>query len=75
MKKVFNNLILYFNFLLLGLVTAVVFKLAVVGGSGSDLVAGFTGLIAPAIAFGGGFFYLAYPDRWRQIFAGFSGVE
>jgi hypothetical protein len=75
MKTVFNNFVLYFNFLLLGLVTAIVFRLAILGGSGSELVAGFTSLIAPAIALAGGFFYLAYPDRWRRLFARFSGGE
>ena len=50
MKTVFNNFVLYFNFLLLGLLTAIVFRLAILVGSVSELVAGFTGLFAPSIA-------------------------
>ncbi len=75
MKTVFNNFILLFNFLLLGLVTSAVFKLVILGGSGRDLIAGYTTLIAPSIGFGVAFFRLAYPDRWRQLIAPFSGAD
>ena len=74
MKTVFNNLILIFNFLLLGVVTVIAIKLIVLGGSGSDLIAGYPSLIAPAIVLAIAFFRLAYPERWRHLLAGFSAT-
>ncbi|TXF85243.1 hypothetical protein FUA23_20795 [Neolewinella aurantiaca] len=75
MKTVFNNFVLYFNFLLLGLATAVVIKLALLGSSGHEILTEFTDLIFPSIALSIAYFRLAYPYRWRQLVAGFSGAK